>query len=257
MTIVRGFGDETYGESFADVYDDWYDDLDDVEAATGTLLALAATPTGRPARIVELGVGTGRLAIPLAAAGAEVIGLDTSAAMLARLAAKPGGSRVHCRRTDMVVGLHDLTVRGPAPVELVVAAYNTLFNLPDVERQAACFRAAAVVLAPGGHLVVEGFLPVDGAGPTSAVRVRTIDADRVVLAVDRSDPATQTAEGQYIELSETGGVRLRPWRIRWSTPDELDRMADAAGLTLAHRWAGLDRAAFDPDGERHVSVYRR
>lgn len=272
---VRGYDDDTYGESFADVYDDWYADVSDAEA----LVALVASEAQAAARLggddravaVELGVGTGRLAVPLSLAGVDVIGIDTSAAMLDRLAAKAmeAGTRVRPVRGDMADALAGLA---GTRCHVVFVAYNTLFSLPTPERQQGCFDAAAAALAPGGRFIVEAFVPAepdrdtsDGAGNGDAqpsrrsatVGVRSVAADRVVLRVDIADPAAQRAEGQYVEITEAGGVRLRPWSIRWSTPAELDEMAARAGLHLRQRHADAAGAPFDADAERHVSVYER
>lgn len=244
---MEGYGDTSYGDAFADVYDDWYGDLGDLDAMVATLADLADLAGGGP--ILELGVGTGRVALPLAARGLEVHGVDSSAAMLARLAAKPGGRQVHTVAGDMV----DDLPTGPFAVAFV--AYNTVFNLRSAARQAACFQAIATRLQPGGVFVVEAFVPA-ADGTREHVGVRSLSADRVVLAVSRSDPEAQTAEGQYVEFTEAGGVRLRPWSIRWSTPAELDAMAEQAGLHVHQRWGGFDRAPFGPESSRHVTVYR-
>jgi SAM-dependent methyltransferase len=242
---VRGYHDQSYGDGFADVYDDWYAEITDVDASTAALSDLAAG-----ARVLELGVGTGRLAIPLAATGLEVHGLDTSTAMLDRMAAKPGGGLVHRHVGDMVDGLPD------GPFGLVFVAYNTFFSLLTAERQQACFTEVSRRLAPDGCFVVEAFVPDAGNERTSGVTVRSVSADRVVLSVNTSDPVRQVAEGQYVDITEAGGVRLRPWSIRWASPGQLDAMAHAAGLTTAARWAGFDRAPFSDDSERHVSIFR-
>lgn len=254
---VNGYGDATYGDAFADVYDEWYSDLAEGEACVELLAQLAAVADGR--LVLELGVGTGRLAIPLAArlasaaGGAQVHGIDASAPMLAQLAAKPGGAAVHAHLGDMAGDLPD------GPFALVFAAYNTLFNLTDEQRQTACIAAVARRLVPGGRLVVEAFVPADDTPreATDTVRVRTLAADRVVLAVSRTDPAAQRVEGQYVEFTAVGGVRLRPWSVRWATPRQLDAMAAAAGLTLESRWGGWAGQPFAPDSARHVSVYSR
>ncbi|HTH07328.1 MAG TPA: methyltransferase domain-containing protein, partial [Ilumatobacteraceae bacterium] len=124
---MRGYDDETYGEAFADIYDDWYGDLGDLDTTVATLAELA-----RGGRVLELGVGTGRIAIPLAPLVGEVLGVDTSAAMLDRLASKLGGDRVGAVRGDMVDGLPQ------GPFALAFVAYNTLFNLRTAARQAEC-----------------------------------------------------------------------------------------------------------------------
>jgi SAM-dependent methyltransferase len=242
---VRGYHDQSYGDGFADVYDDWYADITDVSTSTEALGALAAG-----GRVLELGVGTGRLAIPLAATGLEVHGLDTSTSMLERMVTKPGGDRVHAHVGDMVDGLPD------GPFALVFVAYNTFFSLLTTERQQACFAEVARRLGPNGCFAVEAFVPVSSDERTSSVTVRTVAADRVVLSVSTSDPSRQVAEGQYVDITEAGGVRLRPWSIRWSSPGQLDAMAAAAGLELTDRWAGFDRSPYSDESERHVSIFR-
>jgi SAM-dependent methyltransferase len=229
----------------ADVYDDWYagDDTTATNAVTALRLLAGAGP------VLELGAGTGRLAIPLAASGLEVHALDASAAMLRRLQVKPGGTAVTLHVGDMAAGLPDLRFT------LVFIAVNTLFNVTSADDQQALFRAVAARLAPAGRFVVEAFVPALDQD-TSAVEVREIAADRVVLAVSRSDAATQRVDGQFVELTESGGVRLRPWSIRWATVSQLDEMARAAGLVVETRWAGWDGAPFTPASDNHVTIYR-
>ncbi|MFZ9629822.1 MAG: methyltransferase domain-containing protein [Ilumatobacteraceae bacterium] len=255
---MRGYDDESYGEAFADVYDDWYHDVSDVDTTIALLARLAHDTAGAGSPtpcVVELGVGTGRLAIPLAALGVEVTGVDTSRSMLDVLASKGAGT-VHGVHGDMVGAL-----AGLGPAHLVFVAYNTLFSLLTAERQQDCFHAVAAALVAGGRFVVEAFVPPDaddagGARRTGVVGVRSLAADRVVLSIDTTDPASQRSEGQYVEFTESGGVRLRPWSIRWSTPAQLDDMATRAGLRLEHRWADPAGTPFDGEAERHVSVYR-
>jgi SAM-dependent methyltransferase len=250
---VHGYHDASYGDAFADVYDEWYDgapELGDTATIVRTLAELAAPG----ARVLELGVGTGRLAIPLAAAladhdGSEVHGLDASAPMLDRLAAKPGATAVRHHLGDMVDGLPD------GPFTLVFAAYNTFFNLLSGQRQQECFRAVASRLTPGGRFVVEAFVPAEEAVAAREVAVKSVTADRVVLSVSITDPTTQVAEGQYVEFTEAGGVRLRPWSVRWCTPAQLDEMAAAAGLRLEHRWEDFARTPFGHDSVRQVAVF--
>ncbi|MDO8363764.1 MAG: class I SAM-dependent methyltransferase [Actinomycetota bacterium] len=245
---MHGYHDASYGDAFADVYDDWYQGISDIEATTAALARLAAQAGG--GRVLELGVGTGRLAIPLAATGLEVHGLDTSAAMLARMAAKPGGAAVHAHAGDMVDGMPE------GLFAVVFVAYNTLFNLLTHQRQQECFQAARARLTEGGSFVIEAFVPDAQHDPESNVTVRSVTADRVVLSVSSSNPAEQQAEGQYVDITEAGGVRLRPWSIRWATPEQLDGMAAAAGLALAQRWEAFDGTPFTVDSPRHVSVYQ-
>jgi SAM-dependent methyltransferase len=244
---VDGYDDRTYGRAFADVYDAWYQGVSDVGATVAALDAMAARAACP--RVLELGAGTGRLAIPLAATGLEVHAVDASPEMLARLAASDVDDRVRATIGDMVDDLPD------GPFGVVVVAYNTLFNLRSEQRQQACFAAVAQRLAADGVFVVEAFVPDAREGDD--VAVRTLTADRVVLSVSRHDPARQLAEGHFVELSEAGGVRLRPWAIRWSTPAELDAMATAAGLELRSRWSDFGGAPFAGDSVTHVSTYAR
>lgn len=244
---VQGFDARSYGRGMADVYDRWYGDVSDVEATVEHLVALAG-PGGGP--VLELGVGTGRLAIPLAARGVEVHGVDTSPDMLALLTAKPGGNRVHAIEGDMAGD------RPRGPFAVVFVAYNTLFSLTSAEAQQDCFASVARRLMPGGRFVVEAFVPDTQGTAGGIVEVREVEADRVVLSVSRTEPNSQTAAGQFVELSEASGVRLRPWWIRWSTPEQLDVMASAAGLTLERRSAGWRGETFDTDSSHHVSTWR-
>ncbi len=241
---VEGYSSSTYGDAFADVYDDWYRDVSDIAATVSTVAELASG-----GRVLELGVGTGRLAIPLAAHGCPVTGVDSSPKMLAQLAANDPDGTVAGVLGDMVDDLPD------GPFAVVLVAYNTLFNLLSAERQQACLSRVAEVLAPDGCLVVEAIVPQPHHG--SQVSVRSLSAHRVVLSVSIHDAAGQRAEGQFVELTEAGGVRLRPWSIRYSAPDELDDMAARAGLARRHRWSGFDRSAFTDDSALHVSVYTR
>ncbi len=245
---MEGYDASTYGEGFADVYDEWYGEISDAAATVEVLADLAA---GGP--VLELGVGTGRLAIPLAARGLEVHGVDASPAMLERLAAKPGGGAVHVVVADFTeVGVE---VAGGFAVAFV--AFNTLFNLPSADAQAHCFAAVADRLRPGGAFVVEAFIPDPDAAPSGGgLTTSSVGADRVVLQATMADPIAQTISGSTITIS-AGGVRMRPWHIRWATPDQLDEMAVGAGLVRRHRWASWDRSAHVSDDTRHVTVYER
>jgi SAM-dependent methyltransferase len=246
---MDGYDAASYGDGIADVYDEWYADVSDVAATVG-LVARLATAAGS-ARVLELGAGTGRLAIPLTDAGLHVTGVDASTAMLDRLRKADPAGRVSIVHGDMVDDLPD------GPFGVVLVAYNTLFNLTDAGRQRACVAAAAERLVVGGALVIEAFVPADPPPSGDDVRVRDLCADRVVLSITRHHPDQQRAEGQFVEFTAAGGVRLRPWAIRYAAPDELDAMAAAAGLHLAERWAAPPDEPFDADSTRHTSVYRR
>lgn len=242
-----GFDPGTYGRSFADVYDRWYPSDDDTAAAVARLSELA----GAGGRILELGVGTGRLAVPLADAGHDVAGIDASAEMLARLRSKSD-------RVAVVEG--DAGTPSdwpPGPFDVVAAAFNLVFNLTDTAAQSACFAGAAGALVPDGRFVVEAFVPAAVEQRERRLEVREVTAGRVVLIATDADPSTGVVTGQHVELTDGAPVRLRPWRIRVAGPDELDAMAAAAGLELSERHADWSGTPFDPHGAAHVSVYRR
>ncbi len=243
---MDGYTDSTYGDAFADVYDEWYQNISDVDATVDLLVDIAAEFAPLP--VLELGVGTGRLAVPLAARGVEVIGLDTSAAMIAKLSE-------HDKARAVWGCLGDMVDDQPAgPFGLVFVAFNTFFNLRSEGRQQACFDAVARRLVPGGAFMIEAFVPEPQPGTSVGVRSMTVDS--VVLSVTTHDDQAQTAHGQYISFSESGGVRMRPWAIRYATVDQLDAMAVVSGFRLAERWEDAQRAPFTADSARHVSLYR-
>jgi SAM-dependent methyltransferase len=244
-----------YGDAFADVYDDWYDASFDTDAAVAVLAALA----GRgPA--LELGAGTGRLALPLAARVATVVALDASRSMLDRLAAKAGAEAVHVVLGDMAdAGVVVAGAGPPVPADgyrLVFCAYNTFLNLDTVGAQRRCLAGSASLLGPDGALVVEAYVPAPADEvPRTSLDVARVTGDAVVLTATEHDAANQVVNGQHVELRD-GAVRLRPWRIRYVTPDELDAMAADAGLVLDERWQDWRRTPFDDASDTHVSVYR-
>lgn len=248
---MEGYQASTYGDRFADVYDDWYGEVTDADVCTRRLAGLIAEAGGGP--VLELGIGSGRLALPLARRGIEVHGIDASAAMLDRLRAKPGAGAIRLTQGDMA----DLDLPEGPPFSIVFVAFNTFFNLGSVDAQQRCLRRVAERLAPGGLFVLEAFVPADGEDVASggAVSPRSITVDEVVLTVSQHDRANQTISGQHIHVTEAG-IRLRPWHLRYAAPDELDAMAEAAGLKLAWRHAGWDGSPFGPDAGVHVSAYR-
>lgn len=257
---MLGYDASTYGERWADVYDDWYDDPEEVAAVTAFLRDLAGPP-GAAGPLLELGIGTGLLALPLADAGYDVRGIDASPAMLDRLRAKPGSERIAVAADDMArVALPVRPTDGPTPppVTGVYVAANTFFGLPDEATQRRCLHGIARTLAPDGFFAVAAFIPDLHAPPPArgTVGIRSMTADQVVLTADRHDPEAQTISGQFIDISGAG-VQLRPFHIRYTLPHQLDAMATDAGLVLDQRWAGWRHEPFDADSAMHVSVYRR
>ncbi len=247
---MEGYTSATYGAAFADVYDDWYTDISDPEVSADVVVDLARRSAGeqRP-RVLELAVGTGRLAVPIAARDVDVVGVDASPEMLARLHQRDADRRIATIVGDMVDDL-------PAgPFDVALLAYNSLFNLDGPQRQQACFHAVAARLAPRGRFVVEAFVPEHPPRVGTVVAVRSMTATEVVLSISEHDPEHQRAYGQFVTLVDGERVRLRPWAVRYAPPVELDAMAAAAGLMVEHRWEDFERHPFADASPRHVTVY--
>ncbi|MFI7247065.1 class I SAM-dependent methyltransferase [Micromonospora chalcea] len=209
---------------------------------------LAPLADGGP--VLELAVGTGRVALPLAARGLTVEGVEASPEMVAHLRAKPGGADLPVTIGDMA----DVPVAGP--YRLVFLVFNTLFNLVSEERQADCFRNVARVLAPGGAFVIETFVP-DPADfdRDEQVQVREVTEDSATIRLHRYDRAAQTFVRQTVTF-DASGVHLKPFAMRYAWPEQVDELAERAGLRLTERYADWDRSPFDADSRSHISVYR-
>jgi SAM-dependent methyltransferase len=235
----------SYGDAWAADYDAVHAFMDPT-AAVEVLRALAAG-----GRALELGIGTGRVALPLAAHGVEVHGVDASEAMVAALRAKPGGNDIPITMGDFA----DVPVEGQ--FELAYVVFNTLFVLLTQERQVDCFGNVARHLVPGGAFVVEAFVPDLGRFDRGQrVSSHRIDDDRVDLEVTVYDAVAQRLTSQQVTL-RPGGVELRPVVLRFAWPAEIDLMARLAGLRLRERWGDWDRRAFDASSGKHVSIYER
>jgi SAM-dependent methyltransferase len=241
------YTDATYGDRIAEIYDERY--LGQFEADTAGAVAFLRPLAGEgPA--LELGIGTGRVAIPLAAEGVEVRGIDASEAMVARLHAKPGGEHI-----EVTIGsFADFSVDVRFP--LIYVVFNTFFGLLTQDEQVACFEAVAHHLAPGGAFVLQAFVPDLSRYDARNQRVGAVrvDVDEVNLEVSLHDPFAQRTDSQHVVIRD-GQVRLYPVRVRYAYPSELDLMARIAGLHLRERWADWDRSAFPGRTWQHVSVW--
>ena len=234
-----------YGQAWAAVYDDVHGHLDPA-AAVDRLYELAA---GGPA--LELGIGTGRVAIPLAARGVAVHGIDASEAMLERLREKPGGAAIPVTLGDFA----GVAVEGQ--FALVYVVFSTIFGLASQGAQVACFRNVAARLAPGGVFVIEAFIPdIARFDRHQRVHVHRIEPGRVDAALTIHDPVAQRIISQHVTLTD-GNVRLLPAELRYAWPSELDLMAQLAGLRLRERCAGWQRAPLTANSPTHVSIYER
>jgi SAM-dependent methyltransferase len=235
---------KTYSEKTAAVYDEWFSAVD--EAAIDRLAEFART-----GRVLELGIGTGLIALPLAARGIEVHGIDASEAMVARLRIKPGGEAIPVTLGNFA----DVDVQGK--FSLIYIVYNTIFALQTQEEQVRCFQNAGEHLSDGGLFVVETFVPdLTLFSQKQELKVTAITPDRVGLKVSQHDVVTQKIKSQHIAILNNE-VKLFPVEIRYAYPAELDLMAQLAGLKLQHRWSSWKQDVFDASSTKHISVYER
>lgn len=233
----------TYGDAFADVYDDWYQQVTDVE---GTAALISNLSEGLD--VLELGVGTGRLALPIAAAGVPITGVDSSSEMLKRLTARDTSGLVTTHLADMASWLPT------GPFKVIFCAYNTFFNLVNPDDQEKCLQLVSDRLTPDGLFVLEAFVPSNyPLLPTRAVESRHM-TKATVLNITIREKISGVVRGQSVQVGEAGPI-LRPWRILIRTPDELDQVAARHGLDLVERWQDWHRSPFTSSSDHHVSVY--
>jgi SAM-dependent methyltransferase len=239
--------DGYFDERIAASYDQSSGDMFDPEAVEPVVEFLAELAGSGHA--LELGVGTGRIALPLAQRGVRVHGIDLSSAMVSRLRAKPGGDGVG-------VTLGDLSsTRVDGSFSLVYLVYNTIGNLTTQAAQVACFRNAATHLEPGGRFVIEVGVPeLQRLPPGDTFRV--FDATGRHWGIDEYDVANQGLVSHHFDVVDGRLERFSvPFRYVW--PAELDLMAELAGMRLRERWAGWRREPFTSESTKHVSVWEK
>ena len=246
--MAQEYGPETYGDRIADVYDDWYGEAAflETEASIEVLADLAGEGP-----VLELAIGTGRLALPLAARGVEVHGIDASESMVAKLREKPGGERIPVTVGDFA----DVGVDGS--YRLVFVAFNTLFALLTQEDQLRCFANAAQHLSDDGVFLIDVFVPdLTRFDRNQRFQANSVSTTEVNLDASRHDALAQRIESVHVVVTEAG-TKLYPVNLRYAFPSELDLMARLAGLELKHRWGGWRKDEFSAASTRHVSVYAR
>ncbi|HET8651807.1 MAG TPA: class I SAM-dependent methyltransferase [Gaiellaceae bacterium] len=243
MDAEDGYFDERvaarYDESSSDMFDPAV-----VDPAVDLLAELAGG-----GRALELGIGTGRIALPLAARGVPVHGIELSKAMLARLRAKPGGEEIPVTVGDFA------SARAEGAFTLAYLVFNTIMNLTTQEAQVACFRNVASHLEPGGCFVVEVGVPGLRRLPPGE-RFHVFHAGEASWGIDEYDVARQGLVSHHLELVDGRLEQVSiPFRYAW--PAELDLMAQLAGMTLKDRWSGWKREPFTSESEKHVSVWEK
>ncbi|HEX2303630.1 MAG TPA: class I SAM-dependent methyltransferase [Gaiella sp.] len=244
MTADRRY-EGFFGESVASRYDAGAADMFDPAVVT-PVVELLEELAGE-GRALELGIGTGRIALPLVERGVPVAGIDDSEAMVTRLRAKPGGSEIEVAIGDFS------TTRVDGEFSLVYLVFNTIFNLVTQDAQVACFENAAAHLASGGRFLIETHVPDLQRLPPGQT-VIPFRADPEGVSFDVYDVVTQRFSSQHYFFTDEG-VRASPVELRYAWPAELDLMARIAGLALEDRWGGWRREPFTSLSRSHVSVY--
>ena len=239
--------EDHFGERVAEQYDDSAADMFEPAVVDPVVEFLADLAGGGAA--LELGIGTGRIALPLARRGVPVHGIDLSAAMVARLRAKPGADQIGVTIGDFA------TTRVEGRFSLAYLVFNTIMNLTTQDEQVACFQNVAAHLEPGGCFVIEVMVPdLQRLPPGETVRPFTVSPTR--LGFDEYDVASQgLISHHYVVAGGNLDVASVPFRYVW--PAELDLMARLAGMTPRERWSGWRREPFTSDSTRHVSVWEK
>jgi len=240
---MADYSEKTYGERIAGVYDQWYSEFD--PAAIDVLFKLS-----HGGRVLELGIGTGRIALPLSRSGVAVEGIDASEAMVKKLRAKPGGDIIPVK----IGNFADLPMDGQ--YSLIYVVFNTFYALLTQEEQIRCFQNVARHLASDGVFVLEAFVPdltrFTGSQSTRTVR---IEDHEVQMDVSQIELDKQLITSQHVVLSEKG-TRFYPVKLRYVWPSEMDLMAQLSKLKLQERWSDWKKNPFSAGSGKHISLYQ-
>ncbi len=236
-----------FGEGVAERYDESSADMFDPDVV-GPVVNFLAELAGDGVAL-ELGVGTGRIALPLSERGVRVHGIDLSEAMVAQLREKPGGERIEVAIGDFA------TTRVDGTFSLAYLVFNTINNLMSQHAQVACFENVAAHLQPGGCFVIEVGVPaLRTLPPGKTHQVFSFGADHI--GIDEYDPANQGLVSHHLfPAGDRWELRSIPFRYVW--PAELDLMARLAGMRLRERWSGWKREPFTSDSTKHISVWEK
>lgn len=242
---MKGYGPKTFGELNAEDYDLLHDP-GTTDAAVDLLTDLSLGH-----RTLELAIGTGRVALPMARRGCDICGIEASPDMLAKLREKSGGEAIPVMMGDMA------EVKAEGRFGFIFLIFNTLFNLTSQEAQLRCFCNAADMLEPGGAFLIETFVPdIAQFRDHRGFKPRHLDRHSLTLEAAIHDPVRQVIEYQYLRFTPEG-IRMTPLPMRYAWPSEIDLMARLAGLEPETRWGGWDRGAFSANSRMHISVYRK
>jgi SAM-dependent methyltransferase len=240
--------EDYFGEEVAARYDDSESPMftaEAIEPAVDFLADLAADGAA-----LELGIGTGRIAVPLAARGARVHGIDLSEAMVARMRAKPGGDAIEVAIGDFA------TTQVEGAFALAYLVFNTINNLTSQDAQVACFENVAAHLRPGGVFVIEVGVPSLQRLPFGET-LRPFHASENYVGFDEYDVVNQGLISHHLRATPDGTFKKRSIPFRYVWPAELDLMARIAGMTLRERWSGWNREPFTRTSTKHISIWEK
>jgi len=233
-----------YGDKWADIYDDLY------PPASTSLIDFLVAEAG-PGPVLELGIGTGRVALLLKKKGIDIHGIDASSKMMDKLKEKEGGKDIPVKIGNFI------EIQAPPYYSMIYAVFNSFFGLQSREDQIKGFQSISDALLPGGRFIIEAIIPdLSSFDKNQAFSVVSITPTEVVLNASQIDPTAQTLMGQRIHISE-GGIKLLPTEFRWVWPSELDLMANSAGLPLIERFGSWTRTPFTQKSTVHISIYEK
>ena len=237
----------SYEEHLAESYDDMFLQTFAMDTAGAVAFMRSAAGDGP---VLELGIGTGRVAIPLHESGTTVHGIDSSEHMVKILRAKPGGAELPVTIADMAS--FDLNMRFP----VIYAVFNTFFSLLTQDAQVSCFQRVADHLEPGGVFVMQAFVPDAGRFDlrNQGVSIESTSPQHLEVDAATHDPVAQRVDNVHVVVQD-GTVQLFPVKIRYAYVSELDLMARMAGLELRERMSDWDRSAFPGPNGIHISVW--
>ena len=236
-----------FGEDVAARYDESSADMFD-QGVVGPVVDFLAELAGDGAAL-ELGIGTGRIALPLSDRGVPVQGIDLSEAMVAKLREKPGAERIEVAIGDFA------TTRVDGTFALAYLVFNTINNLTSQDEQAACFQNVSTHLDPGGCFVIEVGVPGLRTLPPGE-RFQVFDFSETHIGIDEYDVERQGLISHHLSrVGEQWRLGSTPFRYVW--PEELDLMARSAGMRLRERWSGWKREPFTSESTKHVSVWEK
>ena len=241
---MKEYDDTTYGDRIVESYDAFYSDYD--PASIELLVELAGNGAA-----LELGIGTGRIALPLYERGVAVQGIDASETMISELRAKEHGAKIEVQTGSFA------NFKIDARFQLIYVVFNTFFGLLTQEEQVLCFSCVSEHLSPDGLFLMELFVPdLSRFTDHQTVRSTSLNESEVQLDVSQLDPVAQQVISQHVLLSASG-TQLYPVKLRYAWPSELDLMAQIAGLSLRHRWGSWSKEKFTKESTKHISVYGR